>query len=609
MQQQKQRRNYGDFRVGKGHIEVRLEPVAATRFKRVFERASKFAAEWISLTATPENAREITWFMERYPLVPVSPGDARRLKALACEFKRAMQLIHDMTRGDYIPPSVELALPAREYQQLPAALLKAGGGVLVGDEVGLGKTVEAIVALAADGALPALVVTLTHLPRQFQREIQRFAPNLSTYILKRAIPSRYVSGKGQQPQDLAARAASGEKMPDVVITSYSKIPGWAEWLCKHIKPKTVIWDEVQEFRTGFHTQRGSAGKYIAERVERRMGLSATPIHNKGVEIWPVMETILPDALGSREEFVREWCNAEGWVKNPETLGSYLRERGLFIRRTKAEVGRELPPLTISEQYCDADTSILENLSKSSRAIELAKFVLSGRREAFQASGEFDMMLRRQTGLAKAPYVAAFVSMLLESSEPVVLYGWHHQVYDVWREMLSEHAPAFFTGKETPAQKDESVRRFRDGETNLFIISLRAGAGLDGLQYTNCSNVVMGELDWAPACHEQAIGRVCRDGIAKPVTAWFLVADEGSDPVMAERLGIKRGQLEGIRSPGGAVVAGQTDPDAIKRLARHFLETHGHAVPIAITTPIAARSDRPMALFEAQAFDGAESDVA
>ena len=67
-----------------------------------------------------------------------------------------------------------------------------------------------------------------------------------------------------------------------------------------------------------------------------------------------------------------------------------------------------------------------------------------------------------------------------------------------------------------------------------------------------------------------ISRLHRDGIDDAITAWFMIAEDGSDPVMAERLGVKRGQLEGIRDPEKRIVGGQTDPDVIKRLAEDFL---------------------------------------
>ena len=78
-------------------------------------------------------------------------------------------------------------------------------------------------------------------------------------------------------------------------------------------------------------------------------------------------------------------------------------------------------------------------------------------------------------------MADFVRLLVESGEKVVLYGWHREVYSIWLDRLKDLNPAMYTGSESVPQKDEAKRRFVAGETFVFIISLRAGAGLDGLR--------------------------------------------------------------------------------------------------------------------------------
>jgi hypothetical protein len=85
-------------------------------------------------------------------------------------------------------------------------------------------------------------------------------------------------------------------------------------------------------------------------------------------------------------------------------------------------------------------------------------------------------------------------------------------------------------------------------------------------------VVFGELDWSPGVHEQAIGRLHRDGQTDTVTAYYLQADEGSDPVIADVLGVKRQQIEGFRDPDGPLVRQlATDLDRVKKLAESFLQ--------------------------------------
>src|SRR5690606_4870756 len=111
------------------------------------------------------------------------------------------------------------------------------------------------------------------------------------------------------------------------------------------------------------------------------------------------------------------------------------------------------------------------------------------------------------------------------------------------------------GSESFRQKEEAKKRFVEGDCPLFIMSLRSGAGLDGLQGV-CNTVVFGELDWSPGVHEQCIGRVHRDGQNQSTNVYYLLATEGSDPIVADVLGVKRAQVEGIRNP---------DQDLIEKL--------------------------------------------
>jgi hypothetical protein len=213
----------------------------------------------------------------------------------------------------------------------------------------------------------------------------------------------------------------------------------------------------------------------------------------------------------------------------------------------------------------------------------------------QAAEQLSNVLRQATGIAKAPYVAAFVQLLVESGERVVLYGWHRAVYAIWNAQLKRFSPAMYTGSESTNQKLESKRRFCDGETDIMIISLRSGAGLDGLQY-NCRTVVYGELDWSPGVHDQDTGRVHRDGQPDPVAAYFLLAEEGSDPIMADVLGVKKQQAMGVMNPKADLISKlQTDGGNAKKLATSFLKQRGMPIPekpVVVDLPPVANVRRP-----------------
>jgi hypothetical protein len=306
-----------------------------------------------------------------------------------------------------------------------------------------------------------------------------------------------------------------------------------------------------------------------------MTCSATPIYNYGGEFYNVLECTTPGRLGSHEEFTREWCDSSGekaLIKNPKAFGSWLIEQGIMVRRTRRDVGRELPPVSIFRQVIDADLHALKHVEQS--CAELARLILrqgeAFRGEKMMASREFDMRLRQATGIAKAPYVAAFVRMLVETGQKVVLYGWHREVYNIWLKQLADLNPVMYTGSESNAAKERSKQAFVSGKAGVFIISLRAGAGLDGLQHIT-NTVVMGELDWTYGVHEQDIGRVARDGQQNPTMVYFLVTEDGSDPVLEEVAGVKRMQLEGVRSPAADIVQQLTiDPAHVKRLAESYL---------------------------------------
>jgi len=238
------------------------------------------------------------------------------------------------------------------------------------------------------------------------------------------------------------------------------------------------------------------------------------------------------------------------------------------RRTRAEVGMELPPINKIVHTVGYDEG--EVIKADQIARQLAIRATSGSFvERGQASRELDILVRQATGVSKARHVAEYVKILLDNNEPIMLAAWHRDVYSVLLEELKDYNPVMFTGSESPAQKEEAKRKFVDGETNLFIISLRSGIGLDGLQ-GRCNIVVIAELDWSPKIMDQLIGRIDRFGQKEQVTAIYLVSDYGSDPLIIDMLAVKSSQSHNIINPLTAVAEQYTDESRLKLLAEKFL---------------------------------------
>jgi len=574
---------HGTIRIRNNMIVVETPPHVAIRLRRLFGGAQRFKAGVFELSATPAQAYDLDWFRDRHPL-DIDPACEERFRELVEQQRRKLEAIAEIDAAGYQPRQFDLALPPREYQRIAAEMALMSGGLLLADDLGLGKTVSAICALTAPGVLPALIVTMTHLTRQWEREIARFAPSLRVHRIRKGQPYRFDEHRTElDPVTRRRRVVKDVRIPDVILINYHKLNGWVETLAGLVR--AVVFDETQELRHN-GTKKYDAAFAVAQAADLRIGLTATPIYNYGVEILNVVDALAPGQLGSRKEFLDEWCGEsrgdenKARVSDPAALGTYLREAGLMLRRTRKDVGRELPALTVVRHVVECDEARIAQAADD--VAELARRVLDRigtPTEMMRQAGELDYRLRQATGIAKAQAVADFVRLLVEAGERVVLYGWHHEVYALWRSEFerkgAELGYAMFTGKESEAQKDEARRRFIDGEVPIIILSLRAGAGLDGLQFVS-RTVVFGELDWSPGVHHQDIGRVHRDGQTDPVMAYYLVAEEGSDPVIADVLGVKEAQAKGIVDPGKAgepQLVGAAN-DHIRKLAEDVLKRRG-----------------------------------
>lgn len=583
---------YGEIAYNGRSWRITCEPQVRARLKRIFPRVAQGAAQHIELLASPENSRELHWFLQRYPMT--LPDDvAAALARLAHRHVEMEQSLAQLVAGRIEIPAFDLAKPPREYQRYAGAQLEIRGGLLLADDLGLGKTVTGICPMAVPSNLPAVVVYPAALPNHWPEKLAEFVPNLRVHHIRKGQPYPLIRQPRQRIQDL------WDTLPDVILVSYHKLRGWAEVLGEIVQ--YAVFEECQQLRSP-DSDIYRACFYLAARARLRMGLTATPIYNYGSEFYHVVNSLIPDALGGYDEFLREWCigspGEKPKLKDSEQFGNYLRREGIMLRRTRAEVGRELPELSKIPHEIESDSAALARITGD--AVALAQVILAQneayRGQKMQAAGEFDQLVRQATGIAKAPYVAEFVRLLVESGQQVLLFGWHREVYGIWREKLADLNPVMYTGSESAKEKQAAKDAFIAGDSNVMLISLRAGAGIDGLQHA-CSTVVFGELDWSPGVHEQCIGRVHRDGQSEPVQAFFLISGEGSDPIVSDVLGVKREQIEGVRNPGDNLIERRDlGENQLRQLAKQFLKDSGAQVPQVVKpTPITVKAQQQFEL--------------
>ena len=518
--------------------------------KDVFRRISKVQTGEFRFKNDDLHCFELLWFMDRYPLA-LETFNLSRLKAGRKRYFEKEEIVETLFTPEFKAQHYAgLAEGCKlwEYQAQAVEMFRVVKRMLLGDDIGLGKTNTAIGCMLQPGMLPAAVVVQAHLPEQWEERIEDFS-NLRVHVIK---------------------TVKTYELPeaDVYIFSYTKLSGWSDVAATGFF-KTVVLDEPQELRSGTSTEKGSAAKIFCDKALAVLGLTATPVMNYGVEMWHVMQFICPGVLGTLDEFLREWCSNDKIVSDPDALGAYLRQNHNMLRRTEEDVDRELPRPNVTKHYCEYDEAKAKESEDLAYTLAI-KATQGSYMERGKAYLELDALTRLQTGMAKAESVAEYVKILLDADLPVLLSGWHRDVYNVWLSCLKGYDPVMYTGSETKLKKRKSKEAFVKGDTNLMIISNRSGAGLDGLQF-RCRDLVIGELDWSPMILKQLIGRLRRSGQSEVVNAHYMIANGGSDPLMVEVLGVKSSQAHGIMNPGVAPIAPIHDEERMKKLAAMVIE--------------------------------------
>lgn len=509
---------------------VKGDPAVTEMCKRLFPGSAGSKRGEARFTAHRRIIGDLCWLMMRFPLevklkdLPLWDQAVAEARQYAIRQARAAQMPARAT-----PPAGSFHGELMDFQQEGLSFLLQHDRCLLADEMGLGKTVQALACIASERALPALIIPPAHLTRNWQEETARFLR------VEGRAPRIHVI-RGLKPYDLPEA--------DVYIMHYLLLRGWKQVL-KDFPVRAVIFDEIQELRHA-GTEKYSAASLLSEECSRVIGLSGTPIYNKGGEIWNVINILDFHFLGDWESFSREWCYGYGSavVIKPDVLGAYLKREGLMLRRTKQEVLKELPPKRRLVQELDWNDKLYAQMMAPVLPM-LEKWKQDGEMTPSQRAileESISQQARQATGIAKAPYVCQFVRMLLDGGEKVLLFAHHHAVMDVYRQELKSFSPGFITGRETSAEKTKAVERFMSGHTDVLCISLRAASGLN-LQRATC--VVFGELDWSPAVHAQAEDRAHRIGQEDSLLCYYLVSPQGSDAEMQEALGLKVSQFVGL----------------------------------------------------------------
>lgn len=398
--------------------------------------------------------------------------------------------------------------------------------VLVGDEPGLGKTIQAIGIANATEAQRVLIVCPASIRLGWQREIKKWSMlrRVSTYPIAK-------SSDGVSPY------------ANYVIISYdlARTEAIHEALCDS-RWDLIVLDEGHYLKT-VDAQRtramfgGGTGRfktdYLEQHAKKIIALTGTPLPNRPRECFTLAKGLCHEAIdwAGYEQFTYRF-NPSGKAKNGHNIEKkgrlpelHARLRCNFmVRRLKADVLQDLPDKRYEFTYVEPNGAIREVLAKE-KLIEFDPELLMN--PDFKIDGAV-ATVRREMGEAMVPRVLDHVSYLLDIVElpKLVMFSHHRSVMDELIESLHSYGIVMIRGGMTDNKKQFSVDTFvADPDTRIFLGQLDTMEGIDGLQGV-ADHAVFTEPAWTPGRNEQCVDRLHRIGQHNNVVAQFLLA-EGS----------------------------------------------------------------------------------
>jgi superfamily II DNA or RNA helicase len=453
------------------------------------------------------------------------------------------------------PPS-DLQAELRPYQVEGHAWLSrlsaAGLGACLADDMGLGKTLQAIAVLldrAVEG--PALVAAPTSVTFNWVREIERFAPSLRPILYR-------------GPDRSAGLANLGSK--DVLVVSYGLLQRDINLLAGR-RFTTLVLDEAQAIKNA-SSRRAKAARAL--RADWKIALTGTPLENHLGELWSIFDAVSPIVLGSWEQFRERFAAPIERRRDQERARSLSRLlRPFVLRRTKAEVAKELPPKT--EIRVDVVLSAKEReIYEDARLAAIARLaeIETGLPDEQQRFHVFAALTRlRQIachprladeGLrVRSSKLEAFLELvrsIVEEGQRALVFSQFTQHLALVREALDAAGLRYFylDGGTPLPERARRVDRFQAGDAPLFLISLKAGG--TGLNLTAAENVIILDPWWNPAVEDQAADRAHRIGQARPVSVYRLVALGTIEESILELHATKRALVADVLAGTGAAAS-------------------------------------------------------
>ena len=433
-----------------------------------------------------------------------------------------------------IPATVKATL--RPYQERGYRWMmrnvRIGIGSILADDMGLGKTLQVITLLEGLRTRrelkgkPALIVVPTSLITNWQRETARFAPKLKLHVYY---------GPG--------RALPGEKETvHAVLTTYGTLRSSVNTLAERAW-RLLILDEAQAVKN-YRTSTFKSVRTV--KADGVVAMSGTPVENRLMEYWSIMEATNPGLLGSATGFKNTFAQPIEIEHDEETAEQFKRVTAPFIlRRLKTDkaIAPELPQKISTDEYCTLTKEqallydkvvkkSLEQINDGMSPMERRAMVLTlmmklkqicnapaqYAKDGSYASAEYSGKMQRLFGILED---------LEAAGRKVLIFTQFREMGKLLQKWIGEKTgstPKFIHGGVAQKERQAIVDSFQTNRSDkVLILSLKAAG--TGLNLTAATAIIHYDLWWNPAVENQATDRAYRIGQKSSVNVYRFISAE------------------------------------------------------------------------------------
>lgn len=429
------------------------------------------------------------------------------------------------------------------YQYEGAAYAAERARCGVHDDMGVGKTAEIIEAACSINARRGIVICPASVRTNWLNEFRKF----SRYDYRIAV--------GKNVHDFIAWSRGRYHH---LITSYELAKKWSDSIYNSGEPLDFVALDEAHYLKNHQSQRSQIilGKNLdgvgglVNWAEHVWHVTGTAMPNDPLDIFTFLRLCKATPLGL-ESFTRRYFYSarSAWGSRQSVRPAMLEELQYVIdnnriRRTKAQVGIQLPPIFLTTAVVDGDTTEIKEMLRAYPGLEQAIV------DAIEMGGlsfldaQHIATLRRLVGEAKAiPYAHMLHTELESSNEKRVIFGNHVEALDsIHRYLLRKGMHSILLREEKDAT--QAVDRFNTDDRIRAIFGNMRSAGV-GLNMTGACEIDIFESDWAPAPNAQAIMRVHRIGQTRNVRARFIILERSLDEVITRIVAAKTAAIAEI----------------------------------------------------------------